>query len=216
VLSLAGVLLLGSAWLGPTPAPTAVALKCALQTINDVQHEWCERYLARLEKASNGLVKGQVFPAGQLGNTARMIEGVQLGTIEAAISPPDFLTGIDSRFMALTSPYLFDTMDHAQRVLNDREFLDRFLAIGEPKGVVGVSLMVYGPAGIAMRTPVRSPDDLRGKKIRINATPLERAMMNAFGAIGTPMGLGEALTAVQQGTVDGVQSALPAITNFKF
>jgi TRAP-type C4-dicarboxylate transport system substrate-binding protein len=63
---------------------------------------------------------------------------------------------------------------------------------------------------------VRSPDDLRGKKIRINATPLERAMMNAFGATGTPMGLSEALTAAQQGTVDGVQSALPAITNFKF
>ncbi len=150
-----------------------MALKCALQTINDVQHEWCKRYLARLEKASSGFIKGQVFPAGQLGNVARMVEGVQLGTIEAAITPPDFLTGIDPRFMALTSPYLFDTMDHAQRVLNDREFLDRFLAIGEPKGVVGVSLMVYGPAGIAMRTPVRSPDDLRGKKIRINATPLE-------------------------------------------
>ena len=211
-----GVLLVGLALLWPAPSEAAVALKCALQTINDVQHEWCKRYIARLEKASNGLIKGQVFPAAQLGNVNRMIEGVQLGTIEAAITPPDFLIGLDPRFMALTSPYLFDNMDHVHRVLNDREFLDKFLTLAEPKGVLGVSLMVYGPAGIALRTPLRSPDDLRGKKLRINATPIERAMMAAFGATGAPMGLPEALTAVQQGTVDGVQSALRAITNFKF
>jgi TRAP-type C4-dicarboxylate transport system substrate-binding protein len=212
----AGALVVALALGGPARSEASATLKCATQTINDVQHEWCKRYVARLEKATNGFVKGQVFPAGQLGNIARMVEGVQLGTIEVAITPPDFLIGIDPRFMALTSPYLFDSMDHAHRVLNDREFRDRFLAIAEPKGVVGVSLLVYGPAGIAMRTPVHSPEELQGKKLRINATPIERAMMAAFGATGTPMGLGEALTAVQQGTVDGVQSALPAITNFKF
>jgi TRAP-type C4-dicarboxylate transport system substrate-binding protein len=212
----AGLLVVALALLVPAPAGAAATMKCALITINDVQHEWCKRFIARIEKASGGAIKGQVFPAGQLGNVSRMIEGVQLGTIEAAISPPDFLIGIDPRFMALTSPYLFDSMDHVHRVLNDREFLDKFLAIAQPKGVVGVSLMVYGPAGIALRTPLRSPDDLKGKKLRINATPIERAMMAAFGATGAPMGLPEALTAIQQGTVDGVQSALRAITNFKF
>ncbi len=212
---LVGLLVVTGALLWPA-ASEAVAFKCATATINDVQHEWCKRYVARLEKASNGLIQGQVFPAGQLGAIPRMVEGVQLGTIEAFISPPDFLIGLDPRFMALTAPYLFESIDHAHRVLNDGEFLDRFLALAEPKGVLGVSLLVYGPAGIAMRAPVRSPDDLRGKKLRINATPIERAMMAAFGATGAPMGPGEALTALQQGTVDGVQSGLPIITNFKF
>ena len=199
-----------------TPAHAATVFKCAMGTINDVQHEWCKRFIARLEKASNGLVTGQVFPAGQLGGTSQLVQGVQLGTIEAVLTPPEFLIGLDPRFMVLTSPYLFDSMDHAHRVLNDKEFRDRFTTLAEPKGVVGVSLFVYGPAGIALRTPLHGPDDVKGKKLRINATPIERAMMSALGASGVPMGLGEALTAIQQGTVDGVQSALPAVANLKF
>lgn len=206
------------AWLllAPAAAHAATAFKCAMGTINDVQHEWCKRFIARIEKASNGLIAGQIFPAGQLGTTTQLIQGVQFGTIEAVLTPPDFLIGIDPRFMVLTSPYLFDSMDHAHRVLNDKEFREKFTTIAEPKGIVGVSLFVYGPAGIALKAPLRGPDDLKGKKLRINATPIERAMMGALGATGVPLGLGEALTAVQQGTVDGVQSALPAIANLKF
>lgn len=209
-------LLAAFALLWPATLEASTTMKCALGTINDVQHEWCKRLIARLEKATNGFVKGQVFPAAQLGTGAQMLTAVQLGTIEAYIVPPEFLIGIDPRFMVLTAPYLFDSPDHAHRVLNDREFLDKFLALGEAKNFKGVSLMVYGPVGIATRTPLRSPDDLKGKKIRINATPIEQAMMTAFGATGVPMGLVEALTAAQQGVVDGVQSGLPAIANFKF
>jgi TRAP-type C4-dicarboxylate transport system substrate-binding protein len=211
-----GVLLVALALLWPAPSDAAVTLKCATATINDVQHEWCKRYIARLEKSTNGFIKGQVFPASQLGSIPRMLEGVQLGTIETFITPPDFLIGLDPRFMALTAPYLFDSIDHAHRVLNDREFLDKFLALAEPKGITGVSLLVYGPAGIASRTPVHAPDDLRGKKLRINATPIERMVMAAFGATGVPMAPAELITALQQGAVDGVQSGLPIMVNFKF
>ena len=215
--ALAAVLLGAAAALSlAAPAQAATAFKCAMGTINDVQHEWCKRVIARIEKASNGLIAGQIFPAGQLGGTSQLVQGVQLGTVEAVLTPPEFLVGLDPRFMALTSPYLFDSMDHAHRVLNDREFRDTFTTLAESKGVVGVSLFVYGPAGIAMKTPFHAPDDVKGKKLRINATPIERAMMAALGASGVPLGLGEALTAVQQGTVDGVQSALPAIANLKF
>ena len=209
LLALAGLL-----W--PAAAGAQGAFKCSMMTVNDVQHEWCKRLAARMESATNGTLKGQAFPAGQLGGTAQQIQGVGLGTIEAFVTPPDFLVGIDPRFMVLTSPYLFNDMDHAYRVLNDPEFIDKFLALGEPKGYKGISLMVYGPVGIALRTPLHSPDDLKGKKIRINATPIEQAMMNAFGSSGVPMGIVEALQAAQQGVVDGVQSALPAIANFKF
>src|SRR5947208_16840761 len=94
--------------LGPTltlraassrPAEAAtIDFKCATATLNDVQHEWCKRYIARLEKRSNGHIKGQIFPASQLGSIPRMIEGVQFGTIEAWIGPPERLVGIDPRF----------------------------------------------------------------------------------------------------------------------
>ena len=201
----------------PRPGHTAtIPFKCALATINDVQHEWCKRYGARLEKRSNGQIKPQIFPANQLGLTPRQIEGIQLGTIEAVIVPPDFLVGVDPRFQVLTAPYLFNDMDHAYRVINDKEFLDKFLALAESKGIKGVSLIPYGPAGFCTRSPVRTPDDMKGKKFRVLATPIETAMMAAAGATGVPMPLGEVLPALQQGALDGVESALTVFTTFKY
>ena len=121
-----------------------ITFKCAFATLNDMQHEWCKRYGARLEKRTNGQIKAQVFPASQLGSIPRMIEGVQLGTIESWIGPPEFLVGLDPRYQVLTAPYLFENIDHAHRVVNDREFLERFLVLAEGKGIRGLTLLVYG------------------------------------------------------------------------
>jgi len=212
---LATVLILISASCWPAEAAT-IAFKCATATLNDVQHEWCKRYIARLEKRSNGQIKGQIFPASQLGSIPRMIEGVQFGTIEAWMGPPEFLVGIDPRFQVLSAPYLFDDFDHTYRTINDRQFLDRFLALAEDRGVKGVSLIVYGPAGFGSRTPVRMPDDMKGKKFRVLATPIEMAMLSSLGATGVPMPLGEVLAALQQGALDGSESALTVFTTFKY
>jgi len=214
----AGVIALAIACaLVPTPVESAtIAFKCATATLNDMQHEWCKRYGARLEKRTNGQIKTQIFPASQLGSIPRMIEGVQLGTIESWIGPPEFMVGVDPRFQVLTAPYLFDSFDHAHRVINDREFLNRFLVLAEGKGVKGVTLLVYGPASFVAKTPIRTPDDLRGKKVRVLATPIETAMMAAMGATGVPMPLGEVLPALQQGALDAVESALPVFANFKY
>ena len=215
--ALAMAMTLATVWFAPGPGEAAtITFKCATATLNDVQHEWCKRYGARLEKRTNGQIKAQIFPASQLGSIPRMIEGVQLGTIEAWIGPPEFMVGVDPRFQVLTAPYLFDGFDHAHRVINDREFLDRFLVLAEGKGIRGVSLIVYGPASFVSRTPIRGPDDMRGKKIRVLATPIETAMMATLGATGVPMPLGEVLPALQQGAVDGVQSALTVFTTFKY
>lgn len=204
---------LALAW--PAVSSAETKFKCSTGTLNDVQHEWCKRLVERLDKRTNGALKGEVFPAAQLGGGTQQIAGVQLGTIEMYMVPPEFLVGVDPRFMILTAPYLFNGFDHAYRVLNDEEFRSQFLSMGDNKGYKGVSLLVYGPVGVAARSPIHAPDDLKGKKIRINATPIEQAMMDALGATGVPMGLVEAVTAIQQGVVDGVQSGLPALANFK-
>jgi TRAP-type C4-dicarboxylate transport system substrate-binding protein len=145
-----------------------------------------------------------------------MIEGTQLGTIEAWVGPPELLVGVDPRFQVLTAPYLFDDLDHAYRVISDKEFLVKFLALAETKGLKGVGLIPYGPASFVSRTPIRTPDDMKGKKYRVLATPIERAMVASLGATGVPMNLNEVLPALQQGAVDGVESPLTVFTTFKF
>src|ERR1700693_2448379 len=69
-------------------------MKMGTATINDAQHEWMKVFAAAIEKASNGRIKPEVYPASQLGAIPRMIEGTQFGSIQAWIGPPEFLTGV--------------------------------------------------------------------------------------------------------------------------
>ncbi len=56
-------------------------MKLGTATNNDAQHEWCKRFVAMVEKDSGGRIKGEIYPASQLGPIARQIEGVQFGAI---------------------------------------------------------------------------------------------------------------------------------------
>ena len=88
-MTLAGAALL----LAGAPAPAAAqtyTLKIGNATLNDVQHEWQKRWGARVEKRAGGRIKVEIYPASQIGSIPRMIEGLQLGTLEAWIGSPEF------------------------------------------------------------------------------------------------------------------------------
>ena len=79
-------------------------MKLSTATINDTQHEWLRRFVAMVEKDSGGRIKGEIYPASQLGPIPRQIEGVQFGSMQAWIGPPEFLVGVDKRYEALERP----------------------------------------------------------------------------------------------------------------
>src|SRR6266481_1117746 len=127
------------------------------------------------------------FGALELAAIPRMIEGTQLGSIQAWIGPPEFLVGVDQRFELLSVPGLFQNDAHAIKIINDADITKAFLAIGSAKGLVGASLFLTGPTGFAMRTPVRTLADLKGKKLRVLASPFQTEQMTRVGATGVPL-----------------------------
>jgi TRAP-type transport system periplasmic protein len=193
----------------------AMAIKLATATINDVQHEWLKRFAAALERTSGGRVKPEIFPASQLGNIPRMIEATQLNSIQVWTGPPEFLVGVDQRFELLSAPGVFRNDQHAQKTIADPEFARAFLAVGADKGLRGVSLYLYGPAGYAMRTPLRSLGDFKGKKLRVLASPFQTEQMTRLGATGVPLTPSELVPAIQQGTIDGAFSGVPFFTTLQ-
>src|SRR5262249_48805693 len=94
-------------------------MKLSTATINDTQHEWFKRFAAAVEKDSGGRIKGEIYPASQLGPIPRQIEGVQFGSIQAWMGPPEFLVGVDMRYEALSAPGLFTSQDQAVKVIGD-------------------------------------------------------------------------------------------------
>src|SRR5215475_8816945 len=129
----------------------SITIKLASATLNDVQHEWMKRFAVAIEKNTNGRLKGEVFPASQLGAIPRMIEGTQLGSIQIWVGPPEFLVGVDQRFELLSAPGVFRSEQQARETIADAEFSKAFLAVGSNKGLIGVNLFVYGSVAFAMR-----------------------------------------------------------------
>ncbi len=194
----------------------AMVLKLATATLNDAQHEWLKRFAVAIEKNTNGRMKAEVYPASQLGAIPRMIEGTQLGSIQIWVGPPEFLVGVDQRFELMSVPGLFRDDQHAIKTLGDAEYSKAFLAIGANKGLVGASLFWTGPMAFDMRAPMRTLADVKGKKIRVLASPFQMEQMTRLGATGVPLTLADVLPALQQGTLDGALGALPVFSALQY
>jgi TRAP-type C4-dicarboxylate transport system substrate-binding protein len=191
-------------------------MKIGLGTMNDIQHAWANAYKEALEGGSKGRIEVKIFPRNQLGTIASQIEGLQLGTVEAFVTPTDFYSGVDPRFGAFSIPVLFKDLAHAEKVLLDPAMNKEILTLGADKNIQVVSVFTFGAAHYFAKQPIRSLGDFKGKKMRINATAAERAKMRQFGATGLPMDLAEVVPGLQQGLIDGTMSATAVYVNLKF
>ncbi|HEY5607255.1 MAG TPA: TRAP transporter substrate-binding protein, partial [Alphaproteobacteria bacterium] len=188
----------GMLWLamGPAGAQT-FTMKLGGIAVGDPSHEHMKLYKEKLEAQAGGRLKVEVYPGAQLGGFPRMIEGVQLGTIEFVTLPPGFMRGLDPRVQIIDAPGMFESIEHGQKTVTDPRFRDKYLELTTPKGLKGVTIYNYGPTSYASTSPLRKLDDFRGKKIRVLASKIEIEAMNRLGATGVPMDFSEVLPALQ-------------------
>ncbi len=191
-------------------------MKLGTATINDAQHEWCKRFVAMVEKDSGGRIKGEIYPASQLGPIPREIEGVQFGAIQGYIGPPEFLVGVDDRYEVLSAPGLVADMAHGIRVTGDPELKKVMFGLGADKGIHGIALFVSQPSSIVARDPVRQLSDIKGKKLRVLAADMQQEMLKRLGGSPIAMTLGDVLPAIQQGAIDGAVLALTVDTTMRY
>ncbi|HEX2545982.1 MAG TPA: TRAP transporter substrate-binding protein [Ramlibacter sp.] len=205
--------------LAAAAAPVVAAdftMKIGFGTMNDIQHQWGTWMKEALEARSKGRIEVKLFPRNQLGTIASQIEGVQMGTIEAFTSPADFFVGVDPRFGVFSIPVLFKDMEHAEKTLLDPALNKEILNLGADKGLQVLSVYTFAYANYFGKQPLRTLADFKGKKLRVNATPAERAKMRQLGATAVPMDLAEVVPGLQQGVIDGTQSATAVYVNLKF
>jgi TRAP-type transport system periplasmic protein len=193
-----------------------ILMKMSVPTINDTAHQYAKNLAAAVQRDSGGRIKVEVYPASQLGSIPRQIEGVQFGTIESAIIPPEFFVGVDERFEVLAAPGLVDSMAQGQRFAADRRILNLMLGLGASKGLHGVAMLMINPNDIVARTPVARIADFKGKKIRVFASQFETVPFARLGATPVAMTLGDVLPALQQGAIDGALAGIPVLAAMHF
>jgi len=191
-------------------------MKITAPTQNASPDTYARKLGAAIEKESGGRIKVEVYPASQLGSIPRQIEGTQFGAIQCAVIPPEFFVGVDERFEVLAAPGLVSSVAQAQRMARDPQVQKLMLGLGADKGLRGVGLLLGEPNQIIAKTAIRHLDDLRGKKIRIFASPFQTATFQRLGATPVAMTLGDVLPAIQQGAIDGAIGGIEAFNGLHF
>ncbi|MGL1893016.1 MAG: TRAP transporter substrate-binding protein [Spirochaetaceae bacterium] len=192
-------------------APKTIVLRLAETHAADYPTTQGDYEFARLvEERSNGRIKIEVYPGSQLGEEKAVIEQVQFGAIDftrVSIAP---LTAFSPNFDALQMPYLYRNTEHMWKVLNS-SVGDDFLASLIPSGFVGLSWFDGGARSFYNSVrPIKSMADLKGLKFRVMESALNIALVEALGAVATPMPYGEVYSAIQTGVIDGAENNWPS------
>jgi TRAP-type transport system periplasmic protein len=215
----AAAILAAAALAGPAMAQDAgksYVMKLGLATVNDSQHHFCTLFAAAVEKDSGGRIKGEIYPASQLGSIPREIEGTQFGSIQGYIGPPEFLVGVDERYAIPSTPGVINSIEHGVRVAADPEVKRMMLALGADKGIHGVALFISQPSSVIARSPIRELADFKGKKLRVLAAEMQQEMLRRLGATPVAMTLGDVLPAIQQRAIDGAVAAMTVYTTMQY
>ena len=191
-------------------------MKISTPTIHDVPDTFAANFLAAVEKDSGGRIKGQVYPASQLGSIPRQIEGTQFGSIQCAVIPPEFFVGVDQRYEVMAAPGLVSSLAQGHKVAADPEVLKLMLSLGANKGLHGVGLFMAEPSDVISKDPIRHLADFKGKKLRTFASKFQTEAWSRLGATPVAMTLGDVLPALQQGAIDGAVAGMGPFTHMHF
>ena len=176
-----------------------------------------EVFAREVDKLSGGKIKVQIFHSGQLGNQQTQLIGVMRGTLDMTFASPNSLAQFDRRLGIFGSAYLFRDLGHLRKVMNGdigKEYFDRLAA---NQGLRPLDVWYLGTRQLNLRNRgVRTPEEMKGIKLRVPNSPLWIAMGRALGANPTPIGFGEVYLALKTGVVDGQDNPLPTNKAQKF
>ncbi|MFC0270193.1 DctP family TRAP transporter solute-binding subunit [Metabacillus herbersteinensis] len=174
-----------------------------------------EQFAKDVTDKSDGAVKVQVYPAGQLLSDKDMNQSILSGGVEMGVNSATLWASTVPAMGIFDVPYVFTTYEEAGEALNG-EFGDKLRTAMEEKGAKVLLFADYGYAQFANnKRPLKSPSDFEGLKIRsIGDIPSE--MIKAYGASPVFMGGGEVYMALQRNTVDGATSGTTAMLQRKY
>ena len=214
---IASAALIAAALFAAPASAQQFTMKLSSPTINDVVHEYFKAIKAGVEQRSNGKIKVEIYPANQLGQLPAVVEGVALGTIEAASSANGFWVSLEQRFQVLDAPGLFDGVVHGIKTTNDPAIRTRMASFGADKGIEILSPGIYSPMMLLTHKPVRAVADFQGQKVRTQGgAPIQVEPFKKLGVIPVSLPLGEALPAMQNKTIDGMIAGIAPFTAFKY
>ena len=157
----------------------------------------------------------QIFPNELLGSQTKAIELTQTGAIDFVLVGTPSLENFAKVYEIFSMPYLFTSEEAYHAAMNDEAYMKKIYESTDDTGLRVVTWYNVGTRNFYAKKEIKTPEDLKGLKIRVQQSPASVNMANAFGAAASPMSFGEVYTAIQQGVIDGAENNELALTSNK-
>lgn len=182
-------------------------------------HVWnatAEKFGEELRELSDGRFDITIHPASSLGTEADMVQQLETGAIDFGFMTNAYMSTREESLNAWFMPYLFSDLEKATK-MRGTEPVQQMLDSLSSQGLVGLDFMFAGNRHVLMTDRfAESPEDLKGKKIRIIGSPAMQSYWEKVGAGPTPMPLPEVYTSLQTGVIDGIDIDLDALVTEKY
>ena len=177
-------------------------------------------FKALVETGTNGAITVELFPDGQLGQDADVIQQVRDGIVESAISSAGGVAQHYPLVGVFDVPFAFPNIAVAHEVIDlGSPFGQKFAAGLEAKTGLKVLGLLDSGGFFAITNsskPIVSVDDMAGLKIRTMTLPTHETIIASLGGQPTPLPWAEVYTALQTGVADGQMNPIPIIAFAKF
>lgn len=165
----------------------------------------------KLDAATNGRIKMQMFPGAVLGQEKEAVEQVQIGAIQIARISLGVVGPVAPDVDVFNMPFVFRDIAHMRAVIDGpigAELLEK--VTNSPARLVALGWMDGGARSLYTKKLVKTPADMKGIKVRMMGNPLFVDTMNAMGGNGISMAYGEVFSALQTGVIDGAENNPPS------
>jgi len=192
---------------GAAMAQSPIVIKFShVVAANTPKGKAAEKFKELAEKYTNGKVKVEIYPNSTLYKDKEELEALQLGAVQM-LAPSNSKFGPIGikEFEVFDLPYILPNRV-ALRKVTDGPLGKRLLTLLEPKGMIGLAYWDNGFKVMTANKPLRTPDDFKGLKFRIQSSKVLEAQFRALGATPQVMGFDAVYQALQTGVVDGQEN----------
>jgi tripartite ATP-independent transporter DctP family solute receptor len=167
-------------------------------------------FSAKLKDLSKGTMLVDQYPGAQLGQESQILQLVRSGDIDFAIVSSANTSTISPQAGVMSLHFLFRSADHNIKALGDQKVFEavRDMIDDTVQGIHAIALGTQGFRHMYGKKEVHKVDDLKGYKVRVQATATEDTMFAAYGAQTVHMPFGSVYTSLQTGVVDFGENAV--------
>jgi tripartite ATP-independent transporter DctP family solute receptor len=189
-------------------ATAVIEIKLGLVTKpGSAQNIVADKFKELIEQRSNGDITVQIFHSAALGNETEILQQIQMDTIQMGIITGGPFDTFDPIVRVINYPFLFKSNEQADEIL-DGPLGAEILKSLEGSGFKGLCFSENGFRNLTnSKRPVKTPDDIKGLKIRVMDSAMHKAIWQTLGANPTPMPW-PIYTELEQGVIDGQENPL--------